>query len=175
VFIVAGHPESSASILEMMVRHGADKSTWMYWLSNIFPWCTYSLVTSLVLIILSFKKLGWSRENLFQFIVQSALLVSVIRILPLYLSFAFYFGIWHSLLSFNLIRKQMHLSNDWSGWSQLAKKAIPFTVVAWLGILGLIFLSLQTGSQFLILSNVFMGVAVLTLPHLQVFTKVKPQ
>jgi Brp/Blh family beta-carotene 15,15'-monooxygenase len=117
--------------------------------------------------------LGLSIAILIQFCLQTIVLMMIIFALPLYLGFGFYFGAWHSLLSFNLIRKQMNLTNTISGWLLLIKKALPFTIVAWLGIIALLIFQTHMQTEWLAISNLFMGIAILTLPHLQVFTKIK--
>ncbi len=172
-FIIASHQHEAAPVLELMVRSGISSATWVNWLAKIFVCLLYLLPATLISLALLHNKNGWSKKTLFQFIAQSILLLVVIYFLPLYLSFGFYFGLWHSLLSFNLIRKQLKLSDDWSGWKYLIKKALPFTLLAWLGMFILILVSSRAHSPLLILSNVFVGIAVLSLPHLQVFTKIK--
>jgi hypothetical protein len=67
------------------------------------------------------------------------------------------------------------LSATFGGWTQLVRKAIPFTLIAWFGLIGMMLFSISTNTQLIVLTNLFIGIAVLTLPHLQVFTKIKLQ
>jgi uncharacterized membrane protein len=48
---------------------------------------------------------------------------------------------------------------------------MPFSAMAWIGILYFIFLTVKSTDPTGMLSLVFIGLAVLTVPHLQVFTK----
>jgi Brp/Blh family beta-carotene 15,15'-monooxygenase len=133
------------------------------------------MVINAILLIAFYKILKWDKKDLLFFLAQSLMLCLIVYQLPLYLSFGFYFGFWHSGLSFNLIRKQMNLADTIEGWFNLIKRAIPFTLIAWLGIFILILLSSQIYTQLLILTNLFIGISILSLPHLQVFTKIKTQ
>ena len=173
VFIITSHIAAAAPILQQIVQQQISTTVWLQW-GNIG--CIYSggsLVIQLLLLTVFYKKIGWTMQVLQQFLLQSIVLIAIIYILPLYLSFGFYFGIWHSLLSFQLIQKQMQLPNNATGWAILIKKALPFTIIAWVGIAALIVLQTQTPTQWLAISNLFVGIAILTLPHLQVFTKIK--
>jgi beta-carotene 15,15'-dioxygenase len=172
-FILTSQISSAAPILETIVQKKLSAAFWLAWGTRLFPYCVLVLGLSIASIVFLHARLGWERIVLYQFVLQSLILISIIYWLPLYLSFGFYFGLWHSLISFNLIRKQMKLTNDWSGWSSMMKKAIPFTVIAWTGILSLIVMSSTFQTEWLVLSNIFVGIAILTLPHLQVFTKIK--
>ena len=173
VFIITSHIAAAAPILQQIVQQTISTKTWIQWGNIAFVCSSIGLATLLVLLAIVYKKIGWGTQELKYFTMQSVLLITIIYMLPLYLSFGFYFGVWHSLLSFQLIRRQMQLHNNAVGWSTLIKKALPFTIVAWLGIAGLILVQNQTPTQWLAISNLFVGIAILTLPHLQVFTKIK--
>lgn len=172
-FILTSHISSAAPILEIIVQKKFSIDFWLKWGTLLFPYCCVLLSLSMFILLYLRSYLGWEKAVLYQFVLQSVLLVFIIYELPLYLSFGFYFGLWHSLISFNLIRRQMKLTNDWPGWISIAKKAIPFTTMAWLGILLLIVVSGMFQTEWLVLSNIFVAIAILTLPHLQVFTKIK--
>jgi beta-carotene 15,15'-dioxygenase len=171
-FILTSHIRSAAPILEIIIQKKLSAAFWLKWGDLLFPYCCLSVGLIILIISLLRTRLKWGKNILYKFILQSFVLVFIIYILPLYLSFGFYFGLWHSLLSFNLIRKQMKLTNDWSGWIFMAKKAIPYSIVAWMGILILAIMSGTIQTEWLLLSDIFVGVAILTLPHLWVFTKV---
>lgn len=172
-FILTSHISSAAPILETIVRKTLSAAFWLEWGTLLFPYSCFLLSLSITSLLFLHARLGWNRKVLYQFLLQSLILVSIIYWLPLYLSFGFYFGLWHSFISFDLIRKQLKLTNDWPGWSFMIKKAIPYTTIAWIGIVVLIFISGIFVTEWFVLSNLFTGIAVLTLPHMQVFTKIK--
>jgi len=171
LFLIIKNIAVASPILEVLVRNQITSDQWILWGTTALPFILGTIVISTVLLIIFHTKIGWTKSILFQFLAQTSILFSILYTLPLYLSFSFYFGLWHSFLSFNLIRKQLSLSNDSTGWLRLAKLALPFTVVAWLGIVAL--LSLQTNSTWLLLSNLFIIIAILTLPHNLVFTRIR--
>ncbi|MDZ7604335.1 MAG: Brp/Blh family beta-carotene 15,15'-dioxygenase [Cyclobacteriaceae bacterium] len=171
-FILTSHINSAAPILEIIVQGKLTVGFWLKWGSLLYPYCGVLLGLNIFVLFLLREYLRWEKAVLYQFVLQSILLIFIIHELPLYLCFGFYFGLWHSVISFNLIRRQMNLTNDWLGWLSIARKAIPFTVLAWLGILVLIVVSGMFQTEWLVLSNIFLGIAILTLPHLQVFTKI---
>jgi len=110
------------------------------------------------------------------FIVQTALLILPVILLPLPLAFTFYFGCWHSLHSLENIRQ--HLSkaegNEIS-FISILKKCIPYSLVAFAGIAVLIVLVNYSGSQYLLLFIFFIGIAILTAPHLEVMSHMYAQ
>ncbi len=172
-FILTSHIDSAAPILETIVQKKLSTVFWMRLGSLLFPYTCLLLALNILILSSIHAQLGWNKKLLSQFIIQSILLLVIIYWLPLYLSFGFYFGLWHSFISFNLIRKQIQLPNDYAGWTSLVKKALPFSTVAWIGIFLLIVISSSFQTEWLILPNLLVGIAVLTLPHLQVFTKIK--
>ena len=78
---------------------------------------------------------------------------------------------WHSLLSFDVIKQKLQIENSWLGWKQLIIKALPYSLMAWMGLIVIMFLGTQKFSISEIISYLFIGIAILTLPHLQVFSK----
>lgn len=172
LFIIGCHIETAAPILEGIVISKVSLDTWIILGQSMFRASSLFLIALLLTLATLYKRLGWSKRERNTFLIQTIILASVVYMLPLYLAFGFYFGLWHSVLSFNLIRMQMSLEANWTGWSKLLSRALPFSLLAWIGILLLVFL-LGNTQQGLVLSNIFVGIAVLTLPHLQVFTKIR--
>lgn len=136
---------------------------------------TIIILITLSLLILNFvwqyRSHGLSLEQYMKIAFRSILILGIIVYLPLPLAFAFYFGCWHSLQSLENIRQ--HLSNSGSehiSFTHLLQKCIPFSLVAFIGIgvLTLLATYLQTESVFLFFF--FVGIAILTAPHLEVMS-----
>jgi Brp/Blh family beta-carotene 15,15'-monooxygenase len=106
-------------------------------------------------------------------LLQTAVLISFVLFMPLWLSFAFYFGFWHSLLSFDKIRVNFEVPNTLKGWTSLLIKAAPFSIMAWFGFAYITFLTLSSKDSTGVFTLLFISLSVLALPHLQVFTKLK--
>lgn len=102
-----------------------------------------------------------------QFLVQFALILFILYNLPMLLGFTFYFILWHSVLSLRNITR--YLSNDGLFSTRLIVKQIGFYSL--LAMSGIVLFGL-TGSMFLSNNNmlvyVFLGLAVLTAPHMQI-------
>lgn len=86
--------------------------------------------------------------------------------LPLLLGFGFYFSCWHAVLSITEIKKS--LGWEEKSWVFVFKKSLPTNLAAFLMItlLGIFFY----GDQNRILAILFMSIAILTAPHVQVIS-----
>lgn len=110
------------------------------------------------------------------FALQTVSIIVIIVFLPLPLAFAFYFGCWHSLHSLENIRR--HLSNAAGKnmpFTTLLIKCIPYSIIAFSGIALLIAVVNYSGNQHVLLFLFFIGIAILTAPHLEVMTDMYKQ
>jgi Brp/Blh family beta-carotene 15,15'-monooxygenase len=172
IFIIASHIEYAAPVLTILLPNFINQEIWLK-IGNSFALpCAIILVLYLSTLVYWLPKIGYKKNKVYSFAFQSVILIVVIYLLPFYLSFAFYFGCWHSLISFNLIRNQLEFSNTFKGWFEMLKKAVPYTLIAWAGIILFIIISSSLQNKNLTISNIFIGISILTLPHLQVFTKI---
>jgi Brp/Blh family beta-carotene 15,15'-monooxygenase len=101
------------------------------------------------------------------FIVHLGLVLLILYALPMMLAFTFYFIVWHSLLSLKNIIGFLRINTAYS-YRQIIVRMLVLSVLAMGGIAlfgagGFMFLNHQT-----MLVYVFLGLAVLTAPHLQV-------
>ncbi len=156
-----------------MERSAFNESQWTALAGKIYPITLIGLV--LVYIILFFFKAYFFSKNKYYYylILQQAILIGFALYMPLWLCFAFYFGFWHSLLSFDKIRITFGMPNDFIGWKNLLVKAAPFSLMAWFGFLYITFLTLNSKDASGIFTLLFISLSVLALPHLQIFTKIK--
>jgi len=156
-----------------MERSAFDENQWTVLASKIYPITLIGL--ALVYIILFFFKAHFFSKNKYYYylILQQAILIIFALYMPLWLCFAFYFGFWHSLLSFDKIRITFDMPNNIIGWKNLLIKAAPFSIMAWFGFLYITFLTLNSKDASGIFTLLFISLSVLALPHLQIFTKIK--
>jgi len=156
-----------------MERSAFNESQWTALAVKIYPITLIGL--ALVYIILFFFKAHFFSKNKYYYylILQQAILIGFALFMPLWLCFAFYFGFWHSLLSFDKIRITFGMPNDFIGWKNLLVKAAPFSIMAWFGFLYITFLTLNSKDASGIFTLLFISLSVLALPHLQIFTKIK--
>lgn len=93
-------------------------------------------------------------------------------ILPLPLCFIIYFGLWHSIISLENIRQ--HLSKtkkEIISWKSLMIKSIPLTAVSLLGLFSIAYFWDLENNINLVIMALFIGISILTLPHLEVMSK----
>lgn len=156
-----------------MERSAFNESQWTTLAGKIYPITLIGL--ALVYIILFFFKARFFSKNKYYYylILQQAILIGFALYMPLWLCFAFYFGFWHSLLSFDKIRITFNMPNDFNGWKNLLIKSAPFSIMAWFGFLYITFLTLNSKDASGIFTLLFISLSVLALPHLQIFTKIK--
>lgn len=171
VMLLASHMNEAAPICELMTGHTFSAARFLAFSSFIFPY-TVVLLAVITLgcyfVVRRSSHLG-NVANLF--LIQTVFLVFLNFRLPLWLFFGFYFGIWHSVLSLDLIRKELEIADNFKGWKVLLWKALPFSVLAWVSIVVVVLLSGTAIKSTTIIQLVFSVIAVLTLPHLQVFSK----
>ena len=140
---------------------------------TLYPVSILSIL-GLHFVLFFFKNIFFEKSSHYYYsLLQTAVLISFVLFMPLWLSFAFYFGFWHSLLSFDKIRINFEVSNTVKGWGGLLFKAAPFSIVAWFGFAYITFLTLNSKDASGVFTLLFISLSVLALPHLQVFTKLK--
>lgn len=102
-----------------------------------------------------------------EFLIQFAIIIIILFYLPMLLGFTFYFVVWHSLLSMKNIVGYLRFNNAYSQ-KNIGKQILLYSALA---IMGIVIFGL-TGFMFLnsnaIAAYTFLGLAVLTAPHMQV-------
>ncbi len=109
------------------------------------------------------KTLTWIGQ-----VLPLALLWLIVFNLPLLLGFGFYFSCWHAGLSITEIRKSLGWEHQ--SWLFLFKKSLPTNLAAFIMIASLLFFFY--GDLNRILAILFMSIAILTAPHVQVISAI---
>jgi beta-carotene 15,15'-dioxygenase len=116
-------------------------------------------------IFFSTKNSGLQSQG--QFLIQFGIILFILFNLPMILGFTFYFIVWHSVLSLRNIVTYLR-KDGLLPIAIIAKQISIYSVIAMMGI----FLFGLTG--FMVVSNnaamvyIFLGLAVLTAPHMQI-------
>lgn len=173
VFLLCRHMDEAVSIFILMGQSRYTADAYLTIAKKLLP-VSFIVLWVLHAVLLVFNRTFFKSNKEFLFSILQILMLSLINIfLPLWLCFAFYFGLWHSLLSFDVIRGQLAISGDLNGWKKLLLKSIPYSLLAWAGLLVFMKYRLFEMEMAHVFQLLFIGIAVLTLPHLQVFTKLK--
>ena len=101
-------------------------------------------------------------------IIKFALLILIVTSLPLLLAFAFYFALWHSILSVRNIVCYFKRNNNTAKFMFFCKKSILFSLLALAGIVILYFILNYFLPDVNLMFALLVILSVLTLPHLQV-------
>jgi Brp/Blh family beta-carotene 15,15'-monooxygenase len=173
LFMLTKNINFALDVFLTMGRSGIKKEGIIALAHTLYPVSILSIL-GLHLVLFFFKNIFFEKSSHYYYsLLQAAVLISFVLFMPLWLSFAFYFGFWHSLLSFDKIRINFEVSNTVKGWSGLLFKAAPFSIVAWFGFAYITFLTLNSKDASGVFTLLFISLSVLALPHLQVFTKLK--
>ncbi len=173
LFLLTKNINFALDIFLTMGRSSIKKELLIDLANKIYPYTLLTIgVVNFMLFI--FKTHFFDKVATFYFsLLQTGILVCFVLFMPLWISFTFYFGFWHSLLSFDKIRINFEVPNTTSGWGGLLFKAAPFSIMAWFGFAYITFLTLNSKDSSGIFTLLFISLSVLALPHLQVFTKLK--
>lgn len=173
LFLLTRNIHFAMDIFLTMGRSTFKKDVLVDWANKIYP-ISIGLIGFMYIVLFLGKSYFFSKPIYYYYaLLQTLVLFAFVLLTPLWVSFTFYFGFWHSLLSFDKIRINFNLPNTLNGWSSLLLKAAPFSIMAWIGFGYLTFLTLTSKDTNGIFTLLFISLSVLALPHLQVFTKLK--
>jgi hypothetical protein len=173
LFMLTKNINFALDVFLTMGRSGIKRDAIIQLAHTLYPF-TISTILGLYFLLFFFKKYFFEKVSSYYYsLLQAAVLISFVLFMPLWLSFAFYFGFWHSLLSFDKIRINFNIPNTIKGWGELLLKAAPFSFMAWFGFAYITFSTLSSKDSSGVFTLLFISLSVLALPHLQVFTKLK--
>jgi Brp/Blh family beta-carotene 15,15'-monooxygenase len=173
LFLLTKNINFALDVFLTMGRSNIHKEPLIQLANNIYP---FTLITLFIVYIglFIFKDYFFSKSVYYYYsLAQTMILILFVLYMPLWISFAFYFGFWHSLLSFDKIRISFDIPNTFKGWGGLLFKSAPFSIMAWFGFAYITFLTLNSKDASGVFTLLFISLSVLALPHLQVFTKLK--
>ena len=101
-------------------------------------------------------------------LIRFIFLLTIITLLPLLMAFAFYFALWHSILSVRNIFTYFKSFNNEKKFAIICNKSILFSLLALGGMVLLYFVLSYFLPNMNMLFALLIILSVLTLPHLQV-------
>lgn len=170
LFLITVHIKDSAPLVYILLKERVAVEQIITMGATVAFYCKIGFCLVAVIIFIVRKRIGWNLIDVFVFLTQTLLLYLICTLLPFYLSFMFYFGIWHSSLSLDIIRKQLNFTNNMQGWKKMLKKCSPFVMIAVLALFVFSFSKYSILFSGTVITNIIIGIAILTLPHLQVFS-----
>ena len=102
------------------------------------------------------------------FCLQFALILVILYNLPMLLGFTFYFVVWHSVFSLTNIVTYLKTGATPYSTKEITKQIVIYSALAMLGICIIGAAGFMFTSKTSILVYTFLGLAVLTAPHMQV-------
>ena len=173
LFLLSKNVNFALEVFMRMERSAFNEKQWIHLANKIYPITLIGLF-AVYAVLFFFKGLFFSKNKYYYYLITQQLTLIVFALfMPLWLCFAFYFGFWHSLLSFDKIRITFSMPNNFTGWKNLLIKAAPFSIMAWFGFIYITLSTLNSKDASGIFTLLFISLSVLALPHLQIFTKVK--
>jgi Brp/Blh family beta-carotene 15,15'-monooxygenase len=140
---------------------------------SVFP-PSATLITSLLLIyfIASAYTVFQKRiKSPIIFLADGILLAILFLVTGPFIGFAIYFAVWHSSGHIHEMIKFFDRRNKPFGLRDFIIKSLPFTIISLLGLAGLYYIQLLTGSGQEFVTLMFILISVLTLPHMVVVNK----
>ena len=101
------------------------------------------------------------------FLIRFALLCVLLFFMPLIIGFTFYFIVWHSVLSLSNIINYL-MSHGKHTMSKILKQILLYSSIALLGMVLFCFSVFNSGNKNAVYLYIFVGLAVLTAPHMGV-------
>ena len=173
LYFLSVNVQSALKIFLYVGNSSVSEEQWIYIASILSP---LALITiSSLYVVLFFKRTYFYFKNSHYYfsVLQFLVLLIICHYSTLWIGFGFYFGLWHSILSFDKIRQHFNMQNTFESWIRLLKQALPFSIMAWIGMLFIMFMFYSSKNATSLITLLFITLSVLTLPHLQVFTKLK--
>ena len=109
-----------------------------------------------------------------RFLVHLAVLLFILFKLPMMLGFTFYFICWHSILSLQKIIGYLNTDKLLKGGS-VVKQIVLYSLIAIFGIIVMAIAGTAMINVNLMVVYVFIGLAVLTAPHMQIMQEMYQQ
>ena len=173
LYFLSVNVQSALKIFLYVGESSVSQEQWVAVARFLSP-ITFGVIIIFYLVLFVYRKYFYFRSTHFYFsVLQLMVLLLICHFSTLWIGFGFYFGLWHSILSFDKIRLNFNMPNSSASWMKLLKQAMPFSIMAWIGMLFIMFMFYSSKNATSLITLLFITLSVLTLPHLQVFSKLK--
>ena len=165
--ILLHHFEEVKPLLQQFSA-GKENAVFINWLdANRYNILSLSGILFFTTAFIYFLRNNNTTSDKGQFLIRFAVILIILYNLPMLLGFTFYFVVWHSVLSLNNITTYLRKNNSYTQHS-MRKQITLYSVlaiggIALFGLTGFMFISSNAMVGYL-----FLGLAVLTAPHMQI-------
>ncbi|WP_188767225.1 Brp/Blh family beta-carotene 15,15'-dioxygenase [Emticicia aquatilis] len=154
----------------LLFKAGFDNLAFINWLDSHRIGLIFSAVVLFLLSVTIYfsknKELAFSENRYFS--IQFLLILVILYNLPMVLGFTFYFVIWHSTLSLKNITSYLRKNSNFNTANRVIRQIVFYSLLAIGGILIFGFTGFMFINNNAIMAYSFLGLAVLTAPHMQV-------
>ncbi len=167
--IILVHHFEEVKPLFQMFEAGQENAVFIEWLDthryNVISVSGIFFFTTTFIYFLQNRNTGSKDKG--EFLIRFAVILLILFNLPMLLGFTFYFVVWHSVLSLNNITTYLRKNNSHTQ-NSIRKEILLYSVlaiggIALFGLTGFMFISSNA-----IVGYLFLGLAVLTAPHMQI-------
>jgi Brp/Blh family beta-carotene 15,15'-monooxygenase len=157
------------AILQLF-KAGSDNLVFINWLDVH----RHELIVSSIILFIISTFIYFAKNKIFTkveiqlFIGPFILILLIVYNLPMLLGFTFYFVIWHSTLSLNNITSYLQRNSSFYNIKSVIKQIVFYSILAIGGILVFGFAGFMFINNNAMMAYSFLGLAVLTAPHMQV-------
>ncbi len=154
----------------LLFKAGSDNLAFINWLDSHRIGLIFSAIfLFLVSVIIYFREnKGMVFSESRHFSIQFLLILVILYNLPMVLGFTFYFVIWHSTLSLKNIASYLQKNSNFNTSNRVIRQIVFYSLLAIGGILIFGFTGFMFINNNAIMAYSFLGLAVLTAPHMQV-------
>ena len=155
------HFSETQVIIEQIIEQQLPKLSVAAQMNTLYILTTLNI--SWITVLLLLKKISTSKVSM-EYLNLTVLLL-IFYMLPLLLAFTLYFVLWHSLSSMQDQVYFFRQVNGRFGWRNYVCTALPFTLLAIVGMGGWYAIHVFTGVQNMNIGLLFSFIAIITLPH----------
>ena len=176
--VILLHHFSEVKPLLLLFKSGQEQLSLIMWIeTNLYFLLSIIAVTFFASTFFYFSSVETKNFNKDIFLIRLAFILFILFNLSMILGFTFYFIVWHSVLSLNNIIIYLRMGNLYST-RRILKQIVFYSVLALVGIgltgaAGFMFVNTSTITVY-----VFLGLAVLTAPHMEImhemYNKLRP-
>jgi Brp/Blh family beta-carotene 15,15'-monooxygenase len=154
----------------LLFKAGSDNLVFINWLDShrigLILSSIFLFLLSSAIYYLKNKNIVFPENKFFS--IQFLLILVILYNLPMVLGFTFYFVIWHSTLSLKNITSYLRENSSFNTANRVFRQIVFYSLLAIGGILIFGFTGFMFINNNAIMAYSFLGLAVLTAPHMQV-------